>query len=126
MKRILSTLLLGINILGLTIAPVLAENHYYRLYNPQLNQTDNKAEMIYFKVSDNEYKVGLGSKVIGACIITGDIENFGNISKLWKGKCIDINNGNEYRWSEVIPNTFGPEFTSLVKEMSEKGLKYSP
>lgn len=126
MKKMLSTLLLGIIILGVTVAPALAENFYYRLYNPKLNQTDNKAELIYFKVSDNEFKAGLGSRIIGACIITGDIENFGNTSKLWKGKCVDINNGDEYRWSEVIPNTFGSEFKSLVQEMLEKGLKYRP
>lgn len=126
MKKMLFTLLLGINFFGVTVVPALADNYYYRLYNPTLNKIDNKAEMVYYRVSDTGFKAGLGSKIIGNCIITGDIENFGDTSKLWKGQCVDIDNGNVYKWSEVIPNTFGDEFVSLVQELAEKGLKYKP
>ena len=122
MKKILFVLMLSIFITLATVKSASALNFYYRIYNPNINQTDNKAELIYIKVTSNEYQIGFGSK-FGACVMT----EMTKANNLWKGSCADVNNGQVYKWSEVMLNNLDREVESLVKELSEQGLKpYQP
>lgn len=124
MKKMLSTLLLIGTLLGATLAPALAENPKYRLYNPQTKKT-TYAPMITMGGNDTEYYIALLDRDLDApCVVDNSSINR-NSQGLLGGKCISMlkaNLGTTYSWRELSTGSYYSELHAIENERKQQGM----
>ena len=123
MKKMLSALLLTGALLGVTLAPALAENYKYRLYNTQ-TKTTTYAPMITMGSNDTEYYMAfLDTSLDAPCVIDNSSLNK-NSQGLVGGKCISMlkaNLGTAYAWRELSAGNYYDEHRSITNERRQQG-----
>lgn len=121
MKRFLSTLLFISTTLGVTLAPALAENFTYKLYDPKANKA-YPAQMLTLSLSNTTYILGLFSGK-NVCAINQKTINTNASNGLVGGDCMGIadSSGKNFNWREYSPNTFYTERQSIINERAQQG-----
>lgn len=124
MKKMLSVLLLGGALLSATLAPALAENYKYRLYNTQ-TKTTIYAPMITMGGSDTEYYIAFLDTSIDAPCVIDDSSLNKNSQGLMGGNCISMlrtNLGTVYAWRELSAGNYYAELRSITNERRQQGM----
>lgn len=123
MRKILSMFLFISTMFGTTLAPALAENFTYKLYDPKANK-NYSAQIITLSLSDTTYTLGLlaGQNV---CAILPRTLNTNPNTGLVGGDCVGVAGtaveGRTFNWREYSPNTFYPEMQSIIDERAKQG-----
>lgn len=123
MRKFLATILCIGTILGATLAPALAENFTYKLYDPKVNK-NYSAQVITLSISDTTYTLGLFAEQ-NVCAIIPTTMNTNPNTGLVGGDCVGVagteSGGKKFNWREYSPNTFYPEMQSIINERAQQG-----
>jgi len=129
-KQLLSTLLLGTITLGM-VAPALAENFTYKVYNPKANKAytavlgtitvvDNKYIFAFLTKSGQPLCVMGGNTNIKNGLVGGQCSEFNAFGRLLNGENINLDRY-QYGWREYSTDTIEREMASIRKERAAQG-----
>lgn len=119
------TLLLCTGVIAFSLLPVNAEDHKYKIYDPQTNKSYTNAILQTIPKDMDTYYIGLNEGDITCIPDNGSSTNANN---LVGGACIGIDShkGHMYSWRELEENTYLPEMLSIVSLFKEQGLSWRP
>ncbi len=122
MKKMLSILLLGGALLGATLAPALAENPRYRLYDPQTKKTIYAPMMTIGGSTENGYRIAFLDRARNMpCVVDSSYSNR-NSQGLLGGKCLLMNGDRFISWRELSAGSYYSEVRAVEIERKQEGM----
>lgn len=122
MKKMLSTLLFTGVLLGATLAPALAENPRYRLYDPQTKKTTYAPMMTVGGSTEAGYHIAFLDRAKNTpCVVDNSSLNR-NAQGLLGGKCLLLYRDRLISWRELSAGSYYSEVRAIENERRQEGM----